>query len=302
MALFPADVIEFAYLDLSQARSFSCYPQLQSQLVPVRVANFQQFLTSTSMGAGVEINEVAWAVESSEETSAGNRHTVTVGGGTMGVAIGHFNPETAAAFLENGKASREELDHYTAYASTPDDGAMWFVFLDSNTVAFGSRRPLENMIAAHESKQASLSDNAVMLALINGAKSDGIFWGVFGADLARAAIQQLAPEAAKFPGTSSLIDNMSTLQVNVNASSPTNLEIAFKADAGSPAAAVTISQVLAAVVLLRSHAEKDDNPDLSAILDAAQISPGGTQVQISLAPSNDQLLGLIGHDTFVQRP
>src|SRR5277367_545149 len=67
LASFPSGVSEFAYLDLNQARSFSCYSQLQSQLVPVRVTNFERFLTTPSMGVGVEIDEAAWALASSEE-------------------------------------------------------------------------------------------------------------------------------------------------------------------------------------------------------------------------------------------
>jgi hypothetical protein len=99
-----------------------------------------------------------------------------------------------------------------------------------------------------------------------------------------------------------LNNSLSGLLVTIASSPQSGFEIKLQAETASPSDASIISQLLAAVTLLRSHQEKDDNPDLSAILDATRISSSGTQVQIDLAPSNDQLLGLIEHDTFAPKP
>lgn len=307
LAFFPSDVSEFGYVDLSEARSFSSYLQIRAQ--PASVNSLEQFLSLPMMGEGSEVDEAIWAVASREDRA---QQSEVASGRIMGLAFGHFHPETVAAFLSDRMVPSENLGEYTVYPTVdfdhdpayapPADGTIWFVFLDSNTVAFGSRGLLQRMLSAHEGNEADLSENVTMLALIDRAETDGIFWGVFDADATRTVIRQLVPKVTAFSGASQLIGTLSTLQVNIDASFPSSLEINLQAEAGSPSVAWSIAQLLARATQQRSQAAKDDNPDLADFLNTARIYSIGSHVLITLTPTNDQVLfGLLDHDNFIPK-
>lgn len=309
LTFFPSDVSGFACLDLSRARSFSSYLQVREQLVPASVNSFEQFLYLPMMGEGTEIDEAVWAIPL---RGNGTQHKEATGGRIMGLALGHFHPDIATAFLSDRRVPSENLGNYTAYPTvdfdhdpayvSPPDGTIWFIFFDSNTVAFGSLELLRRMVNAHDSEEVNLSDNETMLALIEQAESDGIFWGVFGANATRTVLRQLAPRVTAVSGASELGSKMSTLQVNIDSSFQSSLEITFWLEAGSPSVARSYAQLLATATLQRRQMVKNDNPDLAAVLDTVRIYSSGTEVGITLTPSDDQVRELLRVNPFAPNP
>jgi hypothetical protein len=307
LTFFPNDVTEFAYIDLGQARSFPCYTQIRSQLVPASIQNFEDFLSLPYLGGAVQVDGAAWGIASEGGNQLESQQRSVVSSGLMGIIFGHFDPETAEAFLRDRKIPSEDLNDYTAYASTDFDhdpayasfenGTIWFVFVDSSTVAFGPRGLLEKMINAHEFKESNLFQNADMLALIDRVEKDGMFWGVFDTYGTRTVIGRLTPDVM----TSKVMGSISTLLVNIDPSFQSTLEIHFRIEAGSPLIAASVAGLLAKVTLARAYVEEAGNPDLASILKAAQISSSGSEVVLSLTPTNDQVLGLVDHDFFVPK-
>src|SRR5438445_13680103 len=64
VGLFPKNIEEFAYADLKKARQFKWFPQLQQQMLPSRLRQFEQFLASAGIDPNTQVEELAWGVVS----------------------------------------------------------------------------------------------------------------------------------------------------------------------------------------------------------------------------------------------
>src|ERR1700729_3014442 len=62
IGMFPQNAGEFAYVDLRQARSLTWFPQLQEQLLPDRLRQFEQFFWSAGVDPNSQVEELAWAL------------------------------------------------------------------------------------------------------------------------------------------------------------------------------------------------------------------------------------------------
>jgi hypothetical protein len=298
IALFSKNTSEFAFADLAKARQFSWFVPFETQALPLRFHNFEKFITAPQLGLASQINSVAWALSSNMESgSAGSSPPAN---DTLCVAIGQFDPQTAESYLQSLKTPAVDFEGATLYASASDYGSadIFFVFLDSSTVAFGSRGEVEQLLRVRNAKAPSIDENASMIALINQANGDGIFWGVLNPQGTQQAIRQLVPDVAIFPQAQKLIGNVTALVINLDASSNDGLDLQFQAGSGSPQDALILSQLLQAAVLVRSYQASEDNPTLASILDKMGIEAKGSEVGISLDLTGDQLKSLIAHDTF----
>ena len=61
LGMFPKNVSEFGYADLSAARELPWFPQFEAQVVPVSLYGFEQFLEAAQMQQSPVIEGVAWA-------------------------------------------------------------------------------------------------------------------------------------------------------------------------------------------------------------------------------------------------
>src|SRR5207245_10238580 len=62
VGLFPKNIEEFAYADLKKARQFKWFPQLQQQLLPSRLRQFEQFLASAGIDPNTQVEALGWGV------------------------------------------------------------------------------------------------------------------------------------------------------------------------------------------------------------------------------------------------
>ena len=151
IALFPKNVGEFAYANLKQARSQKWFPQLQEQMLPERFKQFEKFLASAGVDPNSQVEELAWGLIAegvTEKTSGTGSSAVPTGEEIVGVAMGSYNPQSTEAYFKAQKLPTFTSHGFTMYAFGSGAGAndLFFLFLDSNTAAFGHRSELEKML------------------------------------------------------------------------------------------------------------------------------------------------------------
>jgi hypothetical protein len=303
IALFPKDVGEFAYADLKKARTLKWFPQLQEQLLPERFRQFEKFLASAGVDPNSQVDELAWALVADSmsgktDNAASAATSVPTGEEVVGVALGNFNPGSTESYFKQQKLPTFKARGYTMYAfgtgSGPND--LFFLFIDSNTAAFGHRTLLEKMIEVRFGTEEGLLHNDKFFPLINEANGSGVVWAVLNPAYTRLAMQQLAPEVEQFPEAAKLVARMQNMIINVDAGS--GVDGKFQAVCGSSEDANTLGQLLQAGFLYKRYQAQKDNPDLAQLLDQARVTPAGDRVMLSMSLSDDQITALIRKNTF----
>jgi hypothetical protein len=301
IALFPKEIGEFAYADLKKARTLKWFPQLQEQMLPDRFKQFERFLASAGVDPNSQVEELAWGLVPEGVTAkTGNTGSAAVPTGEqiVGVALGSYNPGSTEAYFKQQKLPTFKSRGYTLYAfgtgAGPND--LFFLFIDSNTAAFGHRKLLEKMIEVRFGGEEGLLRNDQFYPLINDANGTGTVWAVLNPAYTRLAMQQLAPEIQQFPEAAKLVTRMQNMIISVDASS--SLDGKFQAVCGSTEDANTLAQLLQAGFLYKRYQAQKDNPELAALLDQARVSPAGDRVVLRMTLDDEQVTSLIRHNTF----
>jgi hypothetical protein len=301
IALFPKEIGEFAYADLKKARSLSWFPQLQEQLLPDRFKQFERFLASAGVDPNSQVEEVAWGLVPegvTAKTAATGSDAVPTGEEIVGVALGNFNPGSAETYFKQQKLPTFKARGYTLYAFGSGAGPtdLFFLFIDSNTAAFGHRKLLEKMVEIRFGGEEGLLRNDQFYPLINDANGTGTVWAVLNPAYTRLAMQQLAPEIQQFPEAAKLVTRMRNMIISVDASGA--LDGKFQAICGSTEDANTLGQLLQAGFLYKHYQAQQDNPEMAQLLDSVRITPAGDRVVLRMTLSNDQVTSLIRKNTF----
>ena len=300
IGMFPKNVGEITYADLSQARKFPWFAQFEQQVLPTRFLEFAQFLKSAGIDPDTQIDGVAWALASKATNQGGRDKIIPTTGDWVCVATGRFDPETAQDFLEAHKIRAVEFLNYKMYASIAGGaGDLFMMFVDSRTLAFGPRSLLERLIRVQGGEEEDLFENERLLPLINQANGNGIFWSVLDAAGARQTIHQLMPVVAQFAQASLLIHRMGAVMISVQGSG--RMEANIRAVAGSPQDAIVLSQLAQAGLMLRQYQVTESNPDMAQILGGVSIAPSGNQLNIWFTLTEDQLIALVQHNSFVMK-
>ena len=301
IALFPKEIGEFAYADLKKARSLSWFPQLQEQLLPDRFKQFERFLASAGVDPNSQVEEVAWGLVPegvTAKTAATGSDAVPTGEEIVGVALGNFNPGSAETYFKQQKLPTFKARGYTLYAFGSGAGPtdLFFLFIDSNTAAFGHRKLLEKMVEIRFGGEEGLLRNDQFYPLINDANGTGTVWAVLNPAYTRLAMQQLAPEIQQFPEAAKLVTRMRNMIISVDASGA--LDGKFQAVCGSTEDANTLGQLLQAGFLYKHYQAQQDNPEMAQLLDSVRITPAGDRVVLRMTLSDDQVASLIRKNTF----
>src|SRR5215467_6699050 len=305
IALFPKNVGEFAYANLKQARAQKWFPQLQQQLLPERFRQFEKFLTSAGVDPNTQVEELAWGLVAegvNEKTSGVGSDSVPTGEEVAGIAMGNYNPNSTEAFFKAQKLPTFNSHGFTMYAFGSGSGAsdLFFLFLDSNTAAFGHRNVLEKMLEIRYGGAEGLLRNDKMYSLINEANGSGVVWAVLNPAYTRLAVRQLAPQIQEFPEAQKLVTRMQNLILNVQASS--GVDGKFQAVCGSTDDANTLAQLMQLALVYQQYQAKQQgqaqNQDLADLLSQAQVNPSGDRVVLHLSLTDDQMSSLIKKNTF----
>jgi hypothetical protein len=301
IALFPKEVGEFAYADLKKARSLKWYPQLQEQMLPERFRQFEKFLASAGVDPNSQVDELAWGLVPEgmpAKTEDAGSAAVPKGEQVVGVALGSYNPNSTEAYFKQQKLPTFKARGYTMYAFGTGSGSndLFFLFIDSNTAAFGHRALLERMIEVRFGGAEGLLNNDKLFPLINEANGTGVVWAVLNPAYTRLAMQQLAPEVGQFPEAAKLVARMQNMIINVNASS--SIDGKFQAVCGSTEDANTLAQLLQMGLMYKQYQAKSDNPEMAQLLGQARITPAGDRLEIRMDISDEQMTSLIRKNTF----
>jgi hypothetical protein len=301
IALFPKNVGEFAYANLKQARSQKWFPQLQEQMLPERFRQFEKFLASAGVDPNSQVEELAWGLVAegvTEKTSGTGSTAVPTGEEIVGVALGNYNPESTEAFFKAQKLPTFKSHGFTMYAFGSGAGSsdLFFLFLDSNTAAFGHRSELEKMLDVRYGGAEGLLRNEKLYSLINEANGTGVVWAVLNPAYTRLAMKQLAPQIQQFPEAAKLVTRMQNLILNIEASG--GVDGKFQAVCGSTDDANTLAQLMQLAFVYQQYQAKQQNPELADLLGQAQVNPSGDRVVLRLSLTADQMTSLIKKNTF----
>jgi hypothetical protein len=294
--MFPQNTGEFAYVDLRQARSLTWFPQLQEQLLPDRLRQFEQFLAAAGVDTYSQVEELAWAlVPTGSPADAAQNNTAPSSAGVVGVALGPFWPERVEAYLKAQQLAVAKVRDYSLYPLGSGSGDLYFCFIDSNTAIFGQRRALEKLIAVRDGGEQSLLSNTELAPLISEVNGSGMVWAVLSASYARLAMQQLAPQTTEFPQTRQIASTLRALTLEITAGS--SIQAYFEAVCASPDNASALAALLQAGLLYRRYQVTDSNPHMAAILDQTQVTPSGDRLDVALGLTDDQAVELIQRST-----
>ena len=305
IALFPKNVGEFAYANLKQARSQKWYAQLQQQLLPERFRQFEKFLASAGVDPNTQVEELAWGLVAegvNDKTSGVGSDAVPTGEEVAGIAMGNYNPTSTEAFFKAQKLPTFTSHGFTMYAFGSGSGSsdLFFLFIDSNTAAFGHRNVLEKMLDIRYGGAEGLLRNDKMYSLINEANGSGVVWAVLNPAYTRLAVRQLAPQIQQFPEAAKLVTRMQNLILNIQASG--GVDGKFQAVCGNTDDANTLAQLMQLALVYQQYQAKQQgqtqNQDLADLLSQAQVSPSGDRVVLRLSLTDDQMSSLIKKNTF----
>lgn len=298
ITLFPAETGELAYVDLKQARQFSWFPQLKEQMLPAKFREFEQFLSAAGVDPNTQVTELAWALVPNKPAADAKPGAVPTSEQIVGIALGQFNPAAAEAYFTSKKLPIVKVRTFSLFAFGGGNGPndLFFFFLDSNTAAFGQRQQLEGLIGVRFGEQPGLYSNNDISALVNQANGGGTVWAVLNPAYTRLAMQQLVPEAAQFPAAAQLAAKLKAMTITIKAGS--GVDARFEALCGSSDDANTFAALLQAGIMYRRYQVGSANPELSQLLENAQVAPSGDRLDLRLSLTDDQMAGLIRRNTF----
>ena len=301
VALFPKEVGEFAYADLKKARTLKWFPQLQEQMLPDRFRQFEKFLASAGVDPNTQVEELAWGLVPegvTSKTEGVGSSAVPTGEQIVGIALGNYNPDSTEAYFKQQKLPTFKARNYTLYAFGTGAGAndLFFLFIDSNTAAFGHRSLLEKMVEIRFGGEEGLLRNDKFFPLVNEANGGGVVWAVLNPAYTRLAMQQLAPEIQQFPEAAKLVTRMQNMLINVDASS--GIDGKFQAVCGSTDDANALGQLLQMGLLYKQYQSKSENPEMAQLLDQARVAPTGDRIVVHMTLTDDQMSSLIRRNTF----
>lgn len=290
IGMFPKEVGEFAYADLKTARKFPWFPQLQDQLLPSRFRQFEKFLASAGVDPNTQVDELAWG-------------GITTGGGkgedVVGIALGDYDPAAVEDHFKRQKVPMVEAHGYHMYAFGSGSGAsdIMFLFMDSNTAAFGNRTALNKLISVRIGDLPSLMTNDSIFPLITDTNGNGFIWAVLNKSYTHLAMQQLIPQASQFPQAAAIINRMHAMTIAVEGDS--GVDAHFQAVCNSPDDANLLGAAIQAGVMMRRYQESQTNPAMASALDQVQVQPSGDRLKLDIALNQDQLTALIKSKAFV---
>jgi hypothetical protein len=289
IGMFPKDSGEFAYADLKAARKYPWFSQLNDQLLPPRFHQFEQFLTSSGVDPNSQVEELAWASESNGK-----------GDNVVGIALGNFDPSASEAKLKTQKVPSFESQGYRmyAYGSGIAAGDILFLFIDSNTAAFGNRASLEKLIDVRMGGTPSLLTNDSLFPMISEANGTGVVWAVLDKQHTSIALQQLVPQAGQFPQAATIIARIKAMIININADDKA-IDAHLQAVCASVDDANLLSAAFQAGLMYRRYQEASTNPALAKALDGVGVTPSGDRLKISVPITQEQMTTLIQSKSFL---
>jgi hypothetical protein len=294
IALFPQNLGEFAYADLKAARSEKQLAVLEAQFLPGTLSQIQTLLADDRIDLLNDADEVAWGfVPAASYSTDGDQAQAASGEQIVGVALGQYNPESTALYLKQKKAATIQIDADTAFAlqgsAGPND--LFFVFLDSNTLAFGHRAALQKMLQVRAGISIGIVGNTSLYQLIDENNGSGALWAVLDPNYSQSTMSKILPDIAQSAQSSKLLKSVNNLVFKIDADG--GMQGQFQIVLSSPDDANVMAQLMQiGLVFERYQATSKQNKPLSDLLGRAQIFPSGERVTLHLSVNEDEVSAL----------
>lgn len=284
IGMFPKSTNEFAYADLKSARKLPWFAQMQDQMLPKQMKDFEQFLSSAGVDPNSQVDSLAWGAIMSADGASGQ---------ILGVALGAFDPSSTEAKFKAQKMPMIESNGYHLYAFGSGGGGsdILFFFIDSNTAAFGNRAALDKLIDVRMGTGESLFTNDKLYPLITEANGSGLIWAVLDKNSTNLAMHELLPQASQFPQAAAIVGRIHAMTISVTADS--GIDVQFQAVCDSVDDANTLGAAMQAGIMYRRYQEAQSNPDFAKALDHVRVTPTGDRLKIDAPVSQEELLSLI---------
>lgn len=295
IAMFPANVVEFSYIDVQHAREFPWYAQLKMQAVPPRFIELEQYLAAANINTGALVSGIAWA-ETSNANTNGSPPIRRPASGFVGIALGDFDPEIIRAALKSKKQEGVLRGDFTIYGCGPSCDGLSFAVVDSGVIAFGAPEALEGLLDAKSGATETLVGNEGMMESIHDVNRDLIFWTVVGESRTRQAIAELVPELRQFSQADKLLKGVKS--VAITADSTDTIDVGFEILTASPEDAAALGQLVQLGLTVREYQARQSGSGMTEMLDTVRIAESGTGVKITLSASTDQMIALVQHGAF----
>lgn len=289
--LLPEECGEVAFLDVQELRASPHYAQLKRRFLPTRFLHFDRFLRSTGVDSDRNMEWLAWAL-----VPAGPEQPEEL---FVGFAQGQFAPEKVEKYFREQKLPVDSYRGLTLYpfgsGASPHD--LLFTFLDSSTVASGTRASLELMLETRFGGHENLGKNEALFSRIYEVNGHAPIWAVFDENYTRLAVRQLLPEAAKFPEFSRMASRFRGALLRVELAK--EAAVTFQAWCAQPADAQTFSMLLQTGLQVQSWQVREKDPVLSGVLSRAAVSTAGERLELQVSLAENDVKALLERGAFL---
>ncbi len=313
LAMFPKNVGEVGYANLKAAREADWFAQFEAQVLPTRFSHFERYLVSAGLDLDKQVDQIAWAAAAPQspspagtDGSGGNgapsgppaHPQKFTGEEVVGIALGNFQPDVIDSFFKNQKLPTDTVRGYTlyAYGSGMSPGDLFFFFLDSSTMAFGHREPLEALISVRFGDEESFLANDTLNDLVSEVNGEGTMWAALDKNYSQETISKLMPDLAQFPGAQPLLGRIRGMTISVQTDPVVDAQII--PHCASTDDALTLAQLLQAGLLYKRYQVNQYNADMAKAIDATSVSADGEHLKIRAQFSTDLLLSLLRGNAF----
>jgi hypothetical protein len=299
VGIFPRDTAQFAFADLRQARSLAWFPELQKQVLPDQLRQFEQLLASPGMNRDSLVEELAWAVVGSgSQPQPSQDGGAPAGEETVIVALGQFSPASTDAHFKAQKRAVVKVRDYFLYplGGGYGDKGLFFCFMDSTVAVLGGRKQLERVISIRYGEEQSLLSNTDLAPLISQSNDRSVVWGALSAPQARLEMQELVPLIQQFPQSQLLLSKLRAFTLEIDAG--TGIQSRFEAVCASSDDASTFAALLQADLRYQASRADKSNQGLIGFLGQAKVAPSGDRLDVTLDLTDDQVVDLLQSNSF----
>ncbi len=287
IGLFPKDLGEFAYVDLKAARRGAWYRDLKEQMLPPRFRQFEAYLAAAGLDVESQVSELVWGAKLTEGKEE-----------IIGVVLGDFNPETAQKYFREQKLPSKDVRGLQLYSFPGAAGAgdLYFLFVDSNTAAFGHEAQLEKLVEARLGIGDNLLRNEKLYPRISEVNGRGMMWAVLDQSYTKLGLQQLAPEISQFPDAPKLVARIKGMLIGIDADRSVTASI--QAICETVDDANLFASLLQAGIMFKRYEAGEKNPELAKMMDDARITPRGDRLEVRMNMTEEMLIAMLRRNSF----
>jgi hypothetical protein len=275
---------QVGFIDLRTLRASPHYDLVKQRFLPPRFAHFERFIRSVGVDADTDLEWVAWALLPPSPDNPGELF--------LGLAEGQFAPEAVESYFRQQKLPIDDAHGQALFPfGRGGEHSLYFMFLDSSTAAFGTRKGLELLLATRLGEQESLLRNESLFGRISEVNGRQPIWVVLDDHYTRLAVRQLLPEVARFEQFTQAAQNFrgASLQLEMGR----DWTLSFQLWCAEPADAQVMSLLLQTGLAVQSWQVREKNAALGSVLSRAKVSSVGDRLELEAEVEERDLQALL---------